>query len=193
MKNLVALLCMISALVGSASSYKCYSGFSPNSTTCKQSEIECLGNRCMTACQYVIRGGNMFKSILKSCANETMCGTNGSVATENIMYRFYAKCCTGHLCNTDEYELPPEDPTPNGVKCPTTYCIGTPEECNSTSKEMNCTGSMNKCFQFSGDVLYPEDTWKNVSGKGCTNDDACKYNFKNIIGVSERPGIEIKC
>ncbi|KAM4016418.1 phospholipase A2 inhibitor and Ly6/PLAUR domain-containing protein-like [Anomaloglossus baeobatrachus] len=203
MKNLVALLCMISAIVSSALSYKCCSCFSGNSTTCKESEIECLGNRCMTTSQYVVRNEDVFKSILKSCANETLCGTNGSVTIGHLKLRFYAKCCTGHLCNIGGYELPVEDPTLNGVKCPFAYCIGTFDECNST-KEMNCTGSMNRCFQFTGQMLLPDkqyvcpkgfyaDTWKNVSGKGCTNDDACKYNFQNVIGVSERPGIEIKC
>ncbi|XP_075184724.1 uncharacterized protein LOC142256747 isoform X2 [Anomaloglossus baeobatrachus] len=192
MKNLVTLLCMISALVVSALTYKCYSGFSSNSTTCKESEVECLGNRCMTASQYVDRKGNVFKSILKSCANETFCGTNGSVAIKNAMYRFYVKCCTGHLCNTDGYELISEDPTPNGVKCPSAYFIGTFEKCNST-KEINCTGSMNRCFQYRGQARYPGDTWKNVSAKGCTNYIACKYNFKNIMAVPERPGIEIIC
>ncbi|KAM4016934.1 uncharacterized protein ACNLHF_003090 [Anomaloglossus baeobatrachus] len=192
MKNLVTLLCMISALLSSAFSYKCYSGFSGNSTTCKESEIECLGNRCMTTCQYLDRKEDVFKSILKSCANESLCGTNGSVAIGHIIFRFYAKCCTGHLCNIDGYELPVEDPTPNGLKCPSHFCTGPIEECNTT-KVMNCTGSMNKCFQFRGQVLYPAATWKNVSGKGCANYIACKYNFRNVIGVSERPGTEVIC
>ncbi|KAM4016423.1 uncharacterized protein ACNLHF_002753 isoform 2-T2 [Anomaloglossus baeobatrachus] len=192
MKSLIASLCFISALVVSALSYKCYSGFSSNSTKCNVSEIDCLGNRCMTCSQYLDRGGNMFKSILKSCANETMCGTNGSAALENIKYRFYTKCCTGHLCNTDEYQLITEDPAPNGVKCPSVYCIGTFEECNST-KEINCTGSMNRCFYFRGQARYPGDTWKNISAMGCTNYVACKYNFKNAISVPERSGAELIC
>ncbi|KAM4016943.1 phospholipase A2 inhibitor and Ly6/PLAUR domain-containing protein-like [Anomaloglossus baeobatrachus] len=191
MKNLVTLLYMISALVVSASSYKCYSCFSTNSTTCKESEVECLGDRCMTCSQYVKRT-NMFRSILKSCANETMCGTNGSLAMENVKYRFSAKCCTGHLCNTDRYGLIAEDPTPNGVKCPSAYFIGTFEDYNST-KEMNCTGSMKKCFKFSGEVLHPGEIWKNYSAKGCANDDACKYNFLSAIGVAVRPRIELIC
>ncbi|KAM4015769.1 uncharacterized protein ACNLHF_002386 [Anomaloglossus baeobatrachus] len=192
MKNLVASLCLFSALVVSACSYKCYSGFSSNSTKFNESETECLGNQCMTASQFLDRKGNVIKSILKSCANETLCGTNGSAAMENVKYRFYAKCCTGHLCNSDRYELVAEDPTPNGVKCPSAYCIGTFEECNST-KEINCTGSMNRCFKYSGQALFPGDTWKNVSTMGCTNYDACRNNFKNVISVPERPGIQLIC
>ncbi|KAM4016933.1 uncharacterized protein ACNLHF_003089 [Anomaloglossus baeobatrachus] len=142
MKYLVTLLCLISALV-SALSYKCYSGFLSNSTTCKESEIECLGDRCMTCSQYVDR-------------------------------------------------VIPEDPTPNGLKCSSVFCIGTFEECNST-EEMNCTGSMNRCFQYRGQVQYPGDTWKNVSAMGCINCIACRYNIKNIIAVPERPGMEIIC
>ncbi|KAM4016853.1 phospholipase A2 inhibitor and Ly6/PLAUR domain-containing protein-like isoform 1-T1 [Anomaloglossus baeobatrachus] len=192
MKSLVALLCTISAVVVSVFSYKCYSCISGNSTTCKESEVECLGDRCMTCSQFIDRKHKVLKSILKSCANETLCGAIGSIAIEKVMYRFYAKCCTGNLCNTDEYELPVEDPTPNGVKCPSAYCVGTLEECNST-KEMNCTGSMKNCFQFRGEVQHPGETWHNYSAKGCANNDACKYNFDSAVGLSERPRRELIC
>ncbi|KAM4016854.1 uncharacterized protein ACNLHF_003004 isoform 2-T2 [Anomaloglossus baeobatrachus] len=143
MKSLVALLCTISAVVVSVFSYKCYSCISGNSTTCKESEVECLGDRCMTCSQFIDR-------------------------------------------------IPVEDPTPNGVKCPSAYCVGTLEECNST-KEMNCTGSMKNCFQFRGEVQHPGETWHNYSAKGCANNDACKYNFDSAVGLSERPRRELIC
>ncbi|XP_077113482.1 phospholipase A2 inhibitor and Ly6/PLAUR domain-containing protein-like [Ranitomeya variabilis] len=184
MKNLVALLCVISALVVSVSSYKCYSGFSRNSTTCDESETECLGNRCMTVCQYSDYNGRMFKSIMKGCANETMCGANGSATVEHIKYRFHVNCCTGDLCNSDGYKLPSEDPTPNGVKCPTAYCMGSLQECKS-EKEMNCTGSMDQCFEFRSDVIDPGQKEIKISVKGCMNADSCKFNFDCAIGISE--------
>ncbi|CAJ0947465.1 unnamed protein product [Ranitomeya imitator] len=140
--------------LGEVFSYKCYSGFSRNSTTCDESETECLGDRCMTVCQYSYNNGRMFKSIMKGCANETMCGANGSATVEHIKYRFHINCCTGNLCNSDGYKLPSEDPTPNGVKCPTAYCTGNLQECKS-EKEMNCTGSMDQCFEFRSDVIDP--------------------------------------
>ncbi|KAM4014683.1 uncharacterized protein ACNLHF_001473 isoform 2-T3 [Anomaloglossus baeobatrachus] len=135
MKNLVALICLISTFVLSVFSSKCYSGFSRNSTTCNVSEIECLGDRCMTASQYT-------------------------------------------------YNISAEDPTPNGLKCPTAYCTGNLQECKK-DKEMNCTGSMNRCFEFRGDVTDPGDTEGKFSVKGCSNADCCKFNFDSAIGVSE--------
>ncbi|KAM4014906.1 phospholipase A2 inhibitor NAI-like [Anomaloglossus baeobatrachus] len=191
MKNLLALLFMISAFVVSVFSYKCYSCFSLNSTTCNESQIECLGDRCMTASQFYDREGDVFKSIFKSCANETLCGTNGSAASENVMFRFHANCCTGNLCNTDRYKIL-ADPTPNGIKCKSAFCTGKIEECTS-DKMMNCTGSMNKCFTFRGKTMDPDLVWNNVSAKGCINDDACKFSFDSAIGVSEGQRQEFIC
>ncbi|KAM4015770.1 uncharacterized protein ACNLHF_002387 [Anomaloglossus baeobatrachus] len=192
MKNLLALLFMISAFVVSVFSYKCNSCFSRNSTTCNESQIECLGDRCMTASQFYDKEGDVYKSILKSCANETLCGTNGSVAIVNVIFRFYANCCTGNLCNTDGYNILAEDPTPNGVICPTAFCTDETKECTS-DKLLNCTGSMKKCFKFRGKALDPSMAWENYSSKGCINDDACKVNFDTAIGVSEGQRQEFIC
>ncbi|CAJ0947463.1 unnamed protein product [Ranitomeya imitator] len=181
MKNLVVLVCVTSALVGSVFSYKCYSCFSRNSTTCNETETECLGDRCMTGSQHAYNNGTVYNSILKGCANETLCGAKGSAVMENVKYRFYMNCCTGNLCNTDGYELPAEDPTPNGVKCPTAYCKGSFQECK-TEKEMNCTGSMDQCFEFRGDTKDPGDTEGKYSVKGCMNSDSCKFNFDCALG-----------
>ncbi|KAM4015539.1 uncharacterized protein ACNLHF_002196 [Anomaloglossus baeobatrachus] len=192
MKNLVIFVCLISALVGAVLSNKCYSGFSRNSTTCNVSETECLGDRCMTACQYSYNNGIMYKSIMKSCANETLCGAKGSAVTENLKYRFSVNCCAGNLCNIDGYGLPAEDPTPNGFRCPTARCTGNLQECRKV-KVMNCTGSMDRCFEFRGDVTDPGDREVKFSLKGCINFDSCKFNFDCAIGVSELKKTFVNC
>ncbi|XP_075184697.1 urokinase plasminogen activator surface receptor-like, partial [Anomaloglossus baeobatrachus] len=165
-------------------SHKCYYVFSPNSTTSEESEIECIGDRCMTACQYAYNHGDNFKSLFKNCANESVCGTKGSLAVENIIFRFFVLCCNGSLCNIGKYELPVEDPTPNGKKCPSAYCTGNLEECKS-DKEMNCTGSMDRCFEVRTEGKYPGEPTKNYSIKGCANSDGCKYNFDTALGVAQ--------
>ncbi|KAM4016936.1 uncharacterized protein ACNLHF_003092 [Anomaloglossus baeobatrachus] len=122
-------------------SYQCYSAFCINSTTCNENVTKCLGDRCMTACQYDYFGGTLYRSSMKGCANETVCGANGLAAAESFQFKFRVNCCSGNLCNTDGYKLPEEDPTPNGVTCPSAYCTGTLEDCES-DKEMNCTESL---------------------------------------------------
>ncbi|KAM4015641.1 phospholipase A2 inhibitor NAI-like [Anomaloglossus baeobatrachus] len=192
MKNLVALLCLISALVASVFSYKCHSCLSLNSTKCNTSEMECLGDRCMTVIQYLCINGHIYKSIYKACANETLCNAKGSARVQNFRFRFYAKCCTGELCNTDGYRLPAEDPNPNGVKCPSAYCTGILEDCK-TDKKINCTGSMNQCYEFRGDAIDPGGTEMEYSVHGCMNSDACKFNFDCTIGVTEPKNKYLKC
>ncbi|KAM4015055.1 uncharacterized protein ACNLHF_001743 isoform 1-T1 [Anomaloglossus baeobatrachus] len=172
MKNLFALLFMISTLAVSVFSYKCYSCMCRNSTKCKETEIECLGNRCMTASQRVKNNGKLQKEMYKSCANETLCGTKGAMVVGNSTLRFYASCCDGEFCNNKGYELLPENQTQNGVTCPSYLCFNTLDECK-TDKMMNCTGSMNKCIEYRGSMVNPDGTFTNYSGKGCINDDAC--------------------
>ncbi|KAM4016426.1 uncharacterized protein ACNLHF_002756 [Anomaloglossus baeobatrachus] len=185
MKDLVALLCMISALGSSVFSYKCYSCLATNSTKCNETQqFECLGDRCMTCSQLFYNGEKMFKSFYKGCANESLCGAEGSDLMENVKYRFYTTCCTGELCNTDKYNLPKEDPTPNGKTCPSAYCKDTLEECK-TEKVMNCTGSMDRCYDYRGKLRNPDDSVDNYSVKGCTNNVTCKYNFDSAIAMTE--------
>ncbi|KAM4016141.1 uncharacterized protein ACNLHF_002593 isoform 3-T3 [Anomaloglossus baeobatrachus] len=146
MKNLVALLCLVSAHIGS--------------------------------------GKKLYKSIYKGCANETLCGAEGSDLMEIVKFRFYVKCCNGDLCNTDRYQLPKEDPTLNGKTCPSAFCKDTLEECK-TEKEINCTGSMDRCYDYRGKVINPDETVEKYSLKGCSNSDTCKYNFDCAIGIVE--------
>ncbi|KAM4014876.1 uncharacterized protein ACNLHF_001609 [Anomaloglossus baeobatrachus] len=192
MKNPVVLLYVISALVVSVLSYKCYYVFSPNSTTSEESEIECIGNRCMTACQYGHNHKDEFKSLYKNCANESLCGTKGSLALENVNFNLFVHCCNGSLCNTEKYERPEEDPTPNGKTCPSAYCTGNLKECKR-DKEMNCTGSMDRCFDFRVEEYYPGEPTKNYSIKGCANYDACKHDFESAIGITVTRKKYLRC
>ncbi|KAM4015893.1 phospholipase A2 inhibitor and Ly6/PLAUR domain-containing protein-like [Anomaloglossus baeobatrachus] len=192
MKNLATLLYIISALVISVFSYKCYSCCSYNSTTCNVSETECLGDRCMAAFQDFKIEGNEFKSILKGCANETMCGINGSATAKNSKFLFESHCCKGHLCNNQTYETPEDNLTTNGVTCPLSMCPGTLEDCKS-EKEVNCTGSMDRCVDYRGTLKDPNGRESNYSAKGCTNSVACKYNFDSQILTEEIHRVFLKC
>ncbi|KAM4015052.1 phospholipase A2 inhibitor 31 kDa subunit-like [Anomaloglossus baeobatrachus] len=192
MKNLVALLCVISALVGSVFSNKCHLCWSHNSTTCNVTETECLGDRCMTASQYFNADKTVFKSIYKGCANDTLCETKGSGMVEKLNFRFYAHCCTGDLCNNQTYQLHEEDLTPNGKICPTALCLDTLEECE-TDKKMNCTGSMDRCLEYRAKLRNPDDTVVEYSVKGCVNSDCCNYNFDSIVGFKVLHRELLKC
>ncbi|KAM4016138.1 phospholipase A2 inhibitor and Ly6/PLAUR domain-containing protein-like [Anomaloglossus baeobatrachus] len=192
MKNLVAFLYILSALVISVFSHKCYSCVSSNSTTCNQTEIECLGPRCMTASQYFILNGTLSESMFKGCANETLCKDKGMGKGKNTEYQFSSECCTGTLCNKDTFEHPKENVTENGVKCPCSLCIGTLEECK-TDEMINCTGSMDRCVDYRATVRDQYGRDANYSCKGCANSDGCKFNFYSKILFEEMHREMLKC
>ncbi|KAM4014874.1 uncharacterized protein ACNLHF_001607 [Anomaloglossus baeobatrachus] len=181
MKNLVTLLCVIAALVGSVFSYKCYSCQSDNSTTCAVTTVNCLSSRCVTACQLFGVDNDNIYSIYKGCANEILCGTNGSAVAESLNYRMNVQCCSGHLCNHHRYKLPKINLKRNGVKCPSGLHLGTLKEYKSV-KKVACTGSMTQCLHYRATLKYPTGQVQNFSVQGCTDRNTCKYYFKRHIG-----------
>ncbi|XP_056399855.1 phospholipase A2 inhibitor and Ly6/PLAUR domain-containing protein-like [Hyla sarda] len=181
------------ALLGSAFSYKCISCISKNSTECEESVIDCVGSRCMTGSEYYHNGDQTYNIIFKGCANESLCDAVGSVTQDpDVKIRTYAKCCSGDNCNNDKFQLPEEDSTPNGVKCPSSYCKGTTEECKS-DKEIECTGSEKQCYDYRGRIMNPDGSVDDYSSKGCINKPGCMHNFNCLIKVEEIKRTLLKC
>ncbi|KAG8552845.1 hypothetical protein GDO81_003108 [Engystomops pustulosus] len=193
MKNLVLMTCVISALVASVVSVKCLACCSENSTTCNNvTEIECLGDYCMTCSQWFFNGNKEYNGILKGCPDAEMCENEGRTGGENLKFRFYTSCCKGDYCNRDQYRLPVDDRTPNGVQCDTCYSLNSTEECVST-KKINCTGNENQCFTYMGTMKNPDGSVVNYSLKGCANNYTCRYNVERHIGVTFLYGKGMNC
>ncbi|KAM4016137.1 uncharacterized protein ACNLHF_002590 [Anomaloglossus baeobatrachus] len=102
MKNLVTLLCLISALVGSGFSVQCKSCDCVVPSNCKQTVVNCTTDRCMTSSMWMFdeEHGNMVKRIKRGCAFFLWCGSEN---TGNDLIRITHRCCPNPLCNTDEY------------------------------------------------------------------------------------------
>ncbi|XP_069802891.1 phospholipase A2 inhibitor and Ly6/PLAUR domain-containing protein-like [Dendropsophus ebraccatus] len=178
-------LLVFCALLGSAFPHQCISCVAENSTVCQESEMECIGSRCMTASQHYKNGDKEFMSIYKGCDNETLCGVSGSVTEDpDVKIRACAACCSGDFCNNENFQRPEEDSTPNGVKCPSAYCAGTTDECES-DKEIDCTGSEKQCYDYRGKVMNPDGNVGDYSSKGCINAPGCEHNFACLIKVKE--------
>ncbi|KAM4015195.1 uncharacterized protein ACNLHF_001842 [Anomaloglossus baeobatrachus] len=105
MKNLVALLCMVSALVGSVYSIKCYSCESRNSPTCDEKVINCE-HRCVTESTEYFKKKVLSMSIEKGCIDDytnEICGREIQMWDTRWRVKFISKCCDTNLCNTDGY------------------------------------------------------------------------------------------
>ncbi|KAM4016134.1 uncharacterized protein ACNLHF_002587 [Anomaloglossus baeobatrachus] len=102
MKNLVALLFMISVLVIPAFSKKCHFCESCTTTCEKETEVECGTKRCMTYSKYVVvHYTNPDITFRKGCADESLCerGKKSRTMSEEIVH-----CCSKNLCNTQGFE-----------------------------------------------------------------------------------------
>ncbi|KAM4016942.1 uncharacterized protein ACNLHF_003099 [Anomaloglossus baeobatrachus] len=105
MKNLVALLCLISALVGSGFSGQCKSCDCDVPSNCKETVVNCTTDRCMTSSlwRFNEEHGNMVKRIQRGCEAFMWCGINLSDDYGPNIVRLTHRCCPGPLCNTDGY------------------------------------------------------------------------------------------
>ncbi|KAM4016004.1 uncharacterized protein ACNLHF_002515 [Anomaloglossus baeobatrachus] len=103
MKNLVALLCLISALVGSAFSGKCRSCDCVVPSNCKETVINCSTNGCMTVSEWMYFNEDFEKKIWKGCEDSMRCGVKRSEDSGIYIYKSKYNCCTGDSCNTDGY------------------------------------------------------------------------------------------
>ncbi|XP_066428744.1 phospholipase A2 inhibitor gamma subunit B-like [Eleutherodactylus coqui] len=189
-----AILIIFCSLLGSAFSFKCLACSSDTTQTCTGVPIDCPTDQCMTVSARSIYGTNNFASIYKSCANTALCGAEGSI-TENpeLKIRVSVNCCQGTNCNTDLYNIPTENSTPNGVNCPSAYCEDTTEPCNTDLKMMACTGSETCCFDYRGKLKGPDKTVKDYSVKGCISPLACKCNFKCLPQMTEIERKSLEC
>ncbi|KAM4016136.1 uncharacterized protein ACNLHF_002589 [Anomaloglossus baeobatrachus] len=102
MKKLVALLCLISALVSSAFSIQCRYCHNP-STYCKETVINCPTDICMANSLWTYEHGNLIKMFWKGCGDEKSCGMERLENSGMDMYKISIKCCTSDLCNTHPY------------------------------------------------------------------------------------------
>ncbi|KAM4016588.1 uncharacterized protein ACNLHF_002856 isoform 1-T3 [Anomaloglossus baeobatrachus] len=105
MKTLVALLCMVSVLVGSVYSVRCYFCVSKNSPTCDPTIIACK-HRCMTQSTHNFNDKNVPMVLLKGCTTDNSainCGKKIEEKSSNGKSETFMSCCSRNLCNTDGY------------------------------------------------------------------------------------------
>ncbi|KAM4016500.1 uncharacterized protein ACNLHF_002797 isoform 2-T2 [Anomaloglossus baeobatrachus] len=103
MKNLVAFLCMIFALVVTVFSFKC-KACRCNNITCDEFEVQCNRDMCMTESTYHSSKGSSYQRLQKGCANPFACGSKRSDDRQSGIFRMSVKCCKGYLCNNDKYD-----------------------------------------------------------------------------------------
>ncbi|KAM3923127.1 phospholipase A2 inhibitor NAI-like [Leptodactylus fuscus] len=191
MKNLLALLCIVHALVTSVFSGKCKSCKSQTST-CEESEIECGKNQCMTLIRNLERDGVEIKSIEKGCGNERICQTKESITLGNLKYQRYAHCCIGDLCNNDIPHNLEEDRKPNGVNCFSCYVKGTLGGCKGNNVTA-CLGSETRCMDYRATERTANGAVENYSRAGCANPKVCialqqngQFDFKVYLELQEK-------
>ncbi|KAM4652629.1 uncharacterized protein O3C94_014894 [Discoglossus pictus] len=188
----LAILYLISALIATVEGCSCLYGHARNSDTSEEKSLESIiDSKCIVISEQLYAYGQQFHSIYKSHAGTLPCNTTLYGYTEDAHLIINFQCCSGDDCNTNNYEMPPDDHEPRGKSCPS--CIGnTLEECVS-KKEIVCKNPEDKCMTYIGSVINPDGCETNYSVKGCASPLACTLGFAGMIGAHQKSCPLFKC
>ncbi|KAM5132732.1 uncharacterized protein ACMZJ9_019510 [Mantella aurantiaca] len=172
----------LSAVLGGKT--MCYKCHSQDNDYCKGEEHQCPTNgSCMTIFE---QSGPIktFNSMKRQCALNIPCDLHlYAYANNDIWFDTVTKCCDGDFCNNGMFEKPNRTREGNGPMCPTCGSLNSVELCNKTGVTI-CGKETDKCATLVGTVKSPDGNEYNVTAQGCMSQEACDYDYSEIIGLS---------
>ncbi|KAM5132203.1 uncharacterized protein ACMZJ9_018987 [Mantella aurantiaca] len=166
-------------LGGNTMCYKCHSH---GNDYCKGEEHECPTNSsCMTIFE---QSGPLknFNSMKRQCALNIPCDLHlYAYASDKIYFDTVTKCCDRDLCNNETFEKPNRTREGNGPVCPTCSSLNSVELCNKTGVTI-CGKETDKCATLVGTVKTPDGIVYNMTARGCMSQEACDFDYSELIG-----------
>ncbi|XP_075462521.1 urokinase plasminogen activator surface receptor-like [Ascaphus truei] len=172
------------ALTTTANGSRCLKCLKRNGDTCEGESVSCKGeSQCFVISEYVNIGGQEFRSIAKGCAGEIPCDSSGYVKNKLTLIRDNVKCCSGDNCNTNNYDMPPDNGKPSGKVCSDCFKGNSLEECVSDQTRV-CKHKEDKCVTYIGEFKDP------AHGSSCLkclkrNGDTCEGESVSCNGESQ--------
>ncbi|XP_069597304.1 uncharacterized protein [Ranitomeya imitator] len=184
MKNLVALFCVISALLTSVESLVCKSCLNRNGDSCNTEEFVNCGDssRCCTVSGFTRYNSTTTQFIHKGCEHNLPSGQFLRIASEEFVCQSYVNCCEEDNCNPDYY-IPVDNEKENGYVCPICYKDHNTKGCVAYTQE-KCTGDATLCAEYIGTFFKPDGSAPGTSFKSCANPSGFK-NLGACFGIEE--------
>ncbi|XP_075696972.1 phospholipase A2 inhibitor gamma subunit B-like [Rhinoderma darwinii] len=193
MRSFIISLTIFCAISCTGLALKCLECIQKNSDTCHGVSVECPNSaECLVVSEFYHYGSSIYHSIKRSCNPGVPCNTSQySSNFINIKLAAYLHCCTGDNCNTDNYQMPPEEEEHNGRLCTSCY-IDELKECVS-DHTIKCLNEEDKCVDFIGRFLDPGNNILEYNMKGCISPLACTLKYEGIIGLQEIQTDKFEC
>nr|UGY75776.1 sodefrin precursor-like factor B [Plectrohyla sagorum] len=184
MRNLLALLCIVFALLISVEGLTCKSCLNTNGETCSpEGSVDCDdASGCVTVAGFTRFNSTKYSFIYKGCREDLECDKWLCVSSEELDFQSYISCCQGENCNPDYY-IPVDDIAENCITCPYCYEEDNSDGCKSETKT-NCRGDDTLCVEYQGKLRKPDGSEPDVSFKSCANTLGFN-NFSAFYGVQE--------
>nr|UGY75778.1 sodefrin precursor-like factor A [Plectrohyla matudai] len=182
--SFVLFLLVLVALVASAQSTTCDRCWNVGDTECcGDKTIECPNSSCMTISENCVLNGKIYKSVRKTCGDNTTCDTCVSVTTgQGISIQASTRCAKSSADldykMTCEASLEEE----NGYWCPACYNNNSMEGCDAGDKQVLCRGLETQCLDYAGKVQFSDGEIKEISLQGCISESGCAFQFAALPG-----------
>nr|UVZ00875.1 sodefrin precursor-like factor beta 2 [Eurycea tynerensis] len=191
MKGFTVALSLFAALLIQANSLECEQCKEiGNMTSCTGPIAPCPEGttKCTQGLENNTLDGDIILTAFKSCYTpetpEVLCSVaDHTVINSRILIRVTAACGM----NNDPFQVPPQNQTLNGYKCPDCFEEGTLDECISDEVKA-CTGTQTACFDIRAIGHRPGQANKLYSFKGCTTAVCC-----GLVHLTETAATDITC
>uniref|UniRef100_A0A803JE43 Phospholipase A2 inhibitor and Ly6/PLAUR domain-containing protein-like n=1 Tax=Xenopus tropicalis TaxID=8364 RepID=A0A803JE43_XENTR len=193
MTSFVGFLCVLSALVPTASSLSCITCSEKNATTCQGPSMPCnnTGAQCGSLLVSMTTDGQTLWQVGRGCFQQEQCNQPMVLRIYNSTGKQVVSCCSEDNCTPPDQTLPVDNNQPNGITCPTCFSVQ-PNDC-STGDTINCAGDETQCFSQTFTVSGPPTGVTAVSLQGCANGNLCTYGNYTLSSASYNVTNSIFC
>ncbi|XP_078511666.1 phospholipase A2 inhibitor and Ly6/PLAUR domain-containing protein-like [Lissotriton helveticus] len=189
---ILAVTCILSALLAEGHALSCQECSSNNASTCTGTSQTCtsLANTCISVITELSAGSIKFTTFARSCGLSRSCNKILSMSNLYLTLRTSTACCTMDNCTPETPQLPSPNSTQNGVICQ--YCIDESSTYCTSSETMMCTGAETKCISFSFSTTSGSQT-TNAAVRGCATPSFCDIANTSVSAQQRKKTNYLTC
>ncbi|XP_078511667.1 phospholipase A2 inhibitor and Ly6/PLAUR domain-containing protein-like [Lissotriton helveticus] len=192
MRVILAVTCILSALLAEGNALSCQHCSSVTASTCTGALQTCTSeaNACISLVTETSAGGAQISAFTRSCGPSSACDKTSSLSNPYMTVRSSSTCCTTDNCTPAAPQLPSPVGTKNGVICRS--CLDASSASCYTSETMTCTGVETKCIRYSVTTTSASQT-TNIAVRGCATPSFCDMGSNSASSQGTTVTIDVAC